>query len=169
MKNHYGNLQCIELVTIHEIEYEKASKFAKTDISERIISMIHDDYKGKFLKLNPQHNHWEEVDRTTAREKISHYFRQRRKIKTTTDNANKANTATTATSTAASIISSSVSSSSITSSIKRDVPFPSLSSSLLSSTTTTTTTMMNVGSMTNSEQPHTHSNEEQRFWKRSRA
>ena len=177
VKNHYGNLQCIELVTIHEIEYEKASKFAKTDISERIISMIHDDYHGKFLKLNPQHNHWEEVDRTTAREKISHYFRQRRKIKTTTNNNAKNNTATTstattATSTATSIISSAASPSSITSSsIKRDVPFPSFSSSLLSNTTptTTTTTMMNDGSKTNSEQPHTHSNEEQRFWKKSRA
>ncbi|OEU14902.1 hypothetical protein FRACYDRAFT_241459 [Fragilariopsis cylindrus CCMP1102] len=173
-----SNSNIVELVEADNNKHEdEASKFAKTDISERIISMIHDDYKGKFLKLNPKHNHWEEVDRTTAREKISHYFRQRRKIKTTTNNNAKNNTATTstattATSTAASMISSVASPSSITSSsIKRDVPFPSFSSSLLSNTTptTTTTTMMNDGSMTNSEQPPTHSNEEQRFWKRSRA
>lgn len=154
IKEHNGNKRCFNLVTKYQIEYEKAGKFAKTDISERIVSMIHDDYDGRFLKFNKLEDQWEEVERGTAREKISHYFRHIRKkqISSLTSSSSAASAAA-----SASPVFASTSSSITSTSIKRDVPFPSL----LSNNNNTT---MIGGS--GSEQ---HDHYEERFWKKSRA
>lgn len=76
-KEHVGNIRCNTLVEMSLVKYEEKSKFAKTEIAERILSMTHES-GGRFLKWNKTEG-WKEVDRETAREKISHYFRHLRK------------------------------------------------------------------------------------------
>lgn len=81
VKEHEGNIRLEKLIQSYEIEYENAGKFAKTDIAERIIRTVHEEYEGCFLKLNPTAGYWEEVERKAAREKVAHYFRHIRKKK----------------------------------------------------------------------------------------
>jgi hypothetical protein len=78
IKHHVGNQKMEKIIESYQIEYENAGKFAKTDISERIISAIH-DRGGRFLKYVKSDDKWVEVDRIAAREKISHYFRHLRR------------------------------------------------------------------------------------------
>ncbi|OEU10380.1 hypothetical protein FRACYDRAFT_247420 [Fragilariopsis cylindrus CCMP1102] len=92
-KQHPGNIKCNKLILKYQNEYENVGKYGKTDIAERIITKIHNDYGGRFLKKeyrknntsstndnkdnNSNHNYrWKEVERNVAREKISHYFRR---------------------------------------------------------------------------------------------
>ena len=79
IKEHEGNIRLEKLIQSYEIEYENAGKFAKTDIAERIIRTVHEEYEGCFLKLDPTAGYWEEVERKAAREKVAHYFRHIRK------------------------------------------------------------------------------------------
>jgi hypothetical protein len=46
---HTGNLRCIHLVEMNRERYESANKFAKTEIAERIVSIVYESY-GRFLK-----------------------------------------------------------------------------------------------------------------------
>ncbi|OEU23424.1 hypothetical protein FRACYDRAFT_233595 [Fragilariopsis cylindrus CCMP1102] len=135
-KQHPGNRKWNQLIVNYQNDYENVgSKYGKTDIAERIITKIHNDYGGRFLrkedrkdnssstndkdKDNSNHNCnycWKEVERNVAREKISHYFRRIR------DNNNKLSS--TATATIATATSSSSSS-------KRTTPCHSTSSTLL--------------------------------------
>ena len=78
-KTHTGNYRCVHICEMHLTKYETASKFEKTEIAERIISIIHES-NGRFLK--PTKCGWEEVDDELAREKISHFFRRLRRGKT---------------------------------------------------------------------------------------
>jgi len=74
-REHTGNLRAAHLVEMHQREYEKAGKFEKTEIAERIVSIINESL-GRFLKW--EENGWAEVDNDAAREKISHFFRHLR-------------------------------------------------------------------------------------------
>ena len=102
---HPGNRDYRTLVQTYQVEYEQATKFAKTAIAERIVSFIHVEYGGRFLKFNKEEASWDEVGRYAAREKISHYFRQLRRKNP---------------------VKYSLSSSSLPSSIKRDTPLLSV-------------------------------------------
>ena len=82
-REHTGNLRCVHLVEMHQDKYEAANKYAKTEIAERIVSMIYDSY-GRFLKWDNRGGGWIEVDREAAREKISHFFRHLRSKKVAT-------------------------------------------------------------------------------------
>jgi hypothetical protein len=79
IREHPGNRDFCILVQTYQVEYEQATKFGKTAIAERIVSLIHAEYGGRFLKFNKDEASWDEVGRYAAREKISHYFRQLRK------------------------------------------------------------------------------------------
>lgn len=79
-KQHTGNLRAQHLVDMYMPEYEAANKFNKTTIAERILDIITESY-GRFLKWDDQSGCWVEVDRDTARDKVSHYFRIRRSKK----------------------------------------------------------------------------------------
>ncbi len=82
-REHTGNLRAAHLVEMHLAEYERAGKFGKTEIAERIVSIIHESF-GRFLKWEDQG--WVEVDSEVARGKISHFFRHlRSKTSTTND------------------------------------------------------------------------------------
>jgi hypothetical protein len=48
-REHTGNLRCAHLVEMNRPMYEKANKYQKTEIAERIVSIIHESY-GRFLK-----------------------------------------------------------------------------------------------------------------------
>ena len=74
-REHSGNLRATHLVDMHMEKYEAANKFQKTEIAERIVSIIYESY-GRFLKW--ENDCWVEVDHNAAREKISHFFRHAR-------------------------------------------------------------------------------------------
>lgn len=75
VREHTGNLRACLLVDMFHEEYEKAGKFEKTQIAERVVGMIYDSY-GRFLRWEA--DGWTEVDYAVARDKISHSFRHRR-------------------------------------------------------------------------------------------
>jgi hypothetical protein len=77
---HTGNMRANHLVEMHRQKYEQASKFQKTNISDRIVRIIHES-DGRFLKW--EDDGWSEVDHDEAREKISHFFRRSRGKKAT--------------------------------------------------------------------------------------
>jgi len=88
-QEHHGNLVCNHLIQVHQEKYEQASKFVKTDIAERILTTVHSEYGGRFLKFNKKEACWEIVERKVAREKISHTFRRIRNQKKMSPVANK--------------------------------------------------------------------------------
>ena len=66
---------------------EKANKHEKTEIAERIVSIIHESH-GRFLKWDK--DCWVEVEYSVAREKVSHFFRHlRSKTVEASGNGNK--------------------------------------------------------------------------------
>jgi hypothetical protein len=75
-REHTGNMRCTLLVEMHMEQYEKASKYEKTMIAERIMSMVEESL-GRFLKYEVKKG-WIEVSREEAREKVSHFFRFQR-------------------------------------------------------------------------------------------
>lgn len=74
-REHTGNLRANHLVEMHQEEYERAGKFEKTKVANRLVTMIHESY-GRFLKWET--TGWVEVGDEVAREKISHFFRHLR-------------------------------------------------------------------------------------------
>ena len=74
-RSHTGNLRAMHLCDMHWDKYEAAGKFQKTEVAERIVSIIHQS-GGRFLKLEKEG--WIEVTDHVAREKISHFFRHMR-------------------------------------------------------------------------------------------
>jgi hypothetical protein len=65
------------LVAMNRPIYEQADKHEKTDITKRIVNIIH-EYQGRFLKFDEKEGCWLEVDYGLAREKISHIFRNQK-------------------------------------------------------------------------------------------
>jgi hypothetical protein len=49
IREHTGNLRCIHLVEMYQTKYERASKFEKTAIADRVVSIVYESY-GRFLK-----------------------------------------------------------------------------------------------------------------------
>jgi hypothetical protein len=90
-REHTGNLRASHLVEMHKVKYEKANKHEKTEIADRIVSIIHESC-GRVLKW--EDDGWSEVDHDGGREKISHFFRHLRSKKpTTTGSEEKADNA----------------------------------------------------------------------------
>ena len=75
---HPGNLKFRNLVGNQMEEYEAASRLEKTCMTEKIVQLVHDS-DGRFLKRDDGGD-WEEVDHETARRKVAHAFRNRRKF-----------------------------------------------------------------------------------------
>ena len=75
-RTHTGNYRCVHICEMHLQKYERISKFEKTEMAERIVSIIHES-DGRFLK--PTKYGWEEVDHDLARDKVAHIFRNLRK------------------------------------------------------------------------------------------
>lgn len=77
---HPGNKRLREHVETNLERYEKANRLEKTLIAEMIVRSIKDT-SGRFLKLESasRGGGWTEVDFDTARDKIAHAFRTRRK------------------------------------------------------------------------------------------
>jgi DNA replicative helicase MCM subunit Mcm2 (Cdc46/Mcm family) len=66
------------IVEIHQQKREQANKYQKTDISDRVVNIIHESH-GRILKW--EDHVWSEVDHDEAREKISQFFVQLRRKK----------------------------------------------------------------------------------------
>lgn len=73
---HTGNLRASHLCEMYRAKYEQAGKFEKTEIAERIVSIILESF-GRFLRWNSKKG-WIEVSDEEARDKISHWFRRLR-------------------------------------------------------------------------------------------
>ena len=72
---HTGNLRAMHLCDMYWDKYEAAGKYEKTEIAERIVAIIHES-SGRFWKEND--GVWEEATDKEARQKIAHFFRQKR-------------------------------------------------------------------------------------------
>ncbi|KAL3919590.1 MAG: hypothetical protein SGILL_003680 [Bacillariaceae sp.] len=72
-REHHGNMRCLQLVEERLPEYESSSKYAKTNMAERVVSDIIAS-GGRFLKRDRKLG-WQIVDSDSARDKVSHYFR----------------------------------------------------------------------------------------------
>jgi hypothetical protein len=75
---HPGNTRFRHVVDIYVNEYEGAGRLEKICIAEVIVRMVK-DANGRFLKRDDGGD-WEEVDDSTARKKVAHAFRNRRKL-----------------------------------------------------------------------------------------
>lgn len=74
---HTGTLLVIHLVDLWQARYDEAPNRAKkSEISDRIVGIVHES-GGKFLKWGG--NGWVEVEDEMARDKVAHFFRNRRK------------------------------------------------------------------------------------------
>ena len=77
ISEHTGNLRAFHIVEMNRERYDKASKYEKTHLSERVVHLIRGSY-GRFLKK--EDGGWVECTPTEAREKISHCFRRLREL-----------------------------------------------------------------------------------------
>lgn len=75
---HVGNLRFRNMIGMQMTEYENANRLEKTYITEKIVEAIKGS-DGRFLKRD-EGGEWEEVDHETARKKVAHAFRNRRKL-----------------------------------------------------------------------------------------
>jgi hypothetical protein len=75
---HPGNTRFRQVVDVYMNQYEAAGRLEKTCIAEIIVRMVKDS-SGRFLKREDG-GEWEEVDDATARKKVAHAFRNRRKL-----------------------------------------------------------------------------------------
>lgn len=75
---HDGNSELQRLVDEAVPEYEQLKKLGKTQLSQKIVRQIKEDYQGRFLKPDTLTGIWLVVDDETARLKVSHLFRARR-------------------------------------------------------------------------------------------
>ena len=75
---HDGNAKFRNLVSEYAEEFDKASRHEKTLLTETIVHQIKVS-GARFLKRDDG-GEWEEVDHETARKKVAHAFRNRRKV-----------------------------------------------------------------------------------------
>jgi hypothetical protein len=74
-----GNIKFRQLIEIYMDKYEAAGRLEKTCIADLIVRIVKDANGGRFLKREDGDDFWVEVDDTTARKKVAHAFRNRRK------------------------------------------------------------------------------------------
>lgn len=75
-RDHTGTRRALHVVEMHFEEYERLGKYQKTDVAEKIISIIHAS-GGRFLRQDDE-GAWREVPGVEARKKIAHWFRHAR-------------------------------------------------------------------------------------------
>ena len=76
LQNHVGNVRFRHVIEIHADQYEKADKFAKTLLAEKVVGILQKS-GARFLKKDKVG--WIQVtDPSLIREKVSHGFRNRR-------------------------------------------------------------------------------------------
>ena len=80
IQEHLGNLRYRQMIDEHKDQYDSASKLEKTNIAKKVVQLVQAS-QGRFLKRDEGEDgggFWIEVDDETAREKVSHSFRNRR-------------------------------------------------------------------------------------------
>ena len=82
---HTGNMRCLHIIEMQRTAYDSASKYRRSEIAERVVSLIHES-GGRFLK--PVKGGWQEVGNDVAKNKISHYFRRVRSDQNKKQSAN---------------------------------------------------------------------------------
>jgi hypothetical protein len=73
-----GNIRFRQLVHAKMNDYETAKTVNKTLIAETVVQSIK-DLNGKFVRQAADGGGWEEVDDETARDKVAHTFRDKRR------------------------------------------------------------------------------------------
>jgi hypothetical protein len=75
---HTGNRRAIHLCHMNYEAYEQAGKFKKTEVAERIVSIIRQS-GGRFVRWEEDEGGWvEDLDEIIARKKIGHFLRYMR-------------------------------------------------------------------------------------------
>ncbi len=72
---HFGNMRYQSVLDYYQDAYERAIKFQKRNISQRILEMVA-EYGGRFLRQEGAG--WIQVNESVARDKVAHAFRTRR-------------------------------------------------------------------------------------------
>ncbi len=76
---HPGNAWFRDFIDKTMKQYESCTRMEKASIAEMIVNMVKDS-GGRFLRAEDEGEKWEEVDDHTARKKVAHTFRNRRKF-----------------------------------------------------------------------------------------
>ena len=74
--HHPGNKAYLALKDSMQERYMSAEKSDKTNISQELVDIINNDYKGRFLKLDQVTQRWYEIDNDSARKKCSQSLRE---------------------------------------------------------------------------------------------
>lgn len=74
--NHPGNKRYLATKDAMQPRYMSAPKSAKKRISQQLVSIVNDEWKGRFLKLDTATEQWYEIDNETARKKCSQALRE---------------------------------------------------------------------------------------------
>ena len=77
-REHTGSRRASHLCEMFYDQYQRANKYQKTEIAERIVQMIRES-GGRFIR--EENDEWVEVDDMVARAKIAHFFRYKRSKK----------------------------------------------------------------------------------------
>ena len=96
IQEHLGNLRYRQMIDEHKDQYDSASKLEKTNIAKKVVQLVQAS-QGRFLKRDEGEDgggFWIEVDDETAREKVSHSFRNRRQAEATLRRKGNATAAT---------------------------------------------------------------------------
>jgi hypothetical protein len=76
--DHPGNARFRQIIDLYMNKYEASGRLQKTCIAEIIVRMVKDS-SGRFLKKGDD-GAWDEAADATARKKVAHAFRNRRKM-----------------------------------------------------------------------------------------
>ena len=97
IQEHLGNLRYRQMIDDLRETYDSVSKLEKTNIAKKIVQVVHASH-GRFLQKDEGVGFggffWIEVDDDTAREKVSHSFRNRRQAEATLRRKGNATAAT---------------------------------------------------------------------------
>jgi hypothetical protein len=79
IQEHTGNLRCRQLVASYRDQYDRGTKTEKTDIIRLVVEGVH-KWGGRFLERSDDGAVWSQVTDDHARYKISHGFRNHKRL-----------------------------------------------------------------------------------------
>lgn len=79
IQEHVGNIRYRHILSMHMEKYEAAPKAAKSEILGDIVQLIY-NMGGRFLEQHNEAGFWVPVSFETARHKVSHYFRNQKRL-----------------------------------------------------------------------------------------
>jgi hypothetical protein len=76
MRNHRGSINYKERIVEHIEVYRPENRRQRAETVNRIITIIENDYGGRFIMRDHTNNTWHEINDRQKRDKISRLFRE---------------------------------------------------------------------------------------------